>query len=493
MITVKNLSFSHGVKEIFRDTGFSVDDNQKVGLVGPNGAGKTTLLELLTKQEIPNHGQIEINGTISWVPQEVTFDPNLERAPSIREYIDPNHSHQDYELEKMLEGLELEHLKLTSNPQNLSGGQKTKLALIRSLLLEPDILLLDEPTNFLDVSGKYWVMDFLSRYQKTLIVISHDLDLLDKHINKVLFVNGQFKTIEEYTGNYSKFLQLKKEKEELLKRQVKNEQQKIKRLEKSITKLRSLTSKGGVRQRVILQRRLERAQAALPELPEEVKKIKISLPEVPWVGEIPIKAQSVSKKYGLQTVLEDLNFYIQRGERIALIGPNGAGKSTLIKILVGLLEPDSGQIIRDDNLKLGYYSQEHEVLDLEKTVLETIQVDIKLPEWKLRPILAKFLFSGNQIYQLVGSLSGGEKTRLSMALLMLHEYNLLILDEPTTYLDVLSQRTILEVLKEYQGSMIIVSHTEEFIKELSPIKALILPDKRFDFFSDEMLKQVSEV
>lgn len=493
MISVQNLTFLHNTNLIFNKGSFSVAPNQKIGLVGPNGAGKTTLLNLLAKKEIANEGKIDVTGSIALVPQEVKFDPDLEKSRSIREYLDPENKKLDYELDQMLGGLELERIELVAKPLNLSGGQKTKLALARALLMEPDILLLDEPTNFLDVAGKRWVMDFLSKYPKTVILISHDLELLDKHIDKVIFINTQFKRIEEYSGNYSKFLKLKQEKEDLEKRHILNEQKNIKRMEKSLIKLYRLTSAKGVRQRKNLQNRIERMKENLPEMPKELQKIKITLPEISWLGEVPIKAVSLSKSYGEEKVLNDVSFYITRGERFALVGPNGAGKSTLIKILVGLLEQDNGEVIKDQNLKLGYYSQEFDILDLDKTLFEVVKEASNKPDNFIRPFLAKFLFPGDKIFQRISSLSGGEKTRLSIALLMLHDYNLLVLDEPTTYLDVLSQRIILEALKQYKGSMIVVSHTSEFIKELNPNRVMFLPENKIEIWRDEYLDRVETV
>lgn len=486
MLSVRNLSFAHNLHIIFDDATFSVMDNQKVGLIGPNGAGKSTLFKILSGQETGYSGKVEMTGSIGIVPQEVKHDPTMEATSSIREYLNPDHEKQDYQLLKMMNGVELGELDLESSPNSLSGGQKTRLALARSLLMEPDILLLDEPTNFLDTEGKKWVMGFLSNYPKTLILISHDLELLDKHIHKILMVNDHLKKIEEFKGNYTQALALWEEQANLLKKQVHVEQKNISRLEESAKKV-------GVRQRIILQRRVHRLKESLPDLPPEVRTIRFTLPEPSVVGALPIKASNISKSYGDKNVLSDINISIDRGEKVALIGQNGVGKSTFIKILMGFLEADSGTIYRDDNLKVGYYSQEFENLDFKRTLLETARGEENISESIVRPILASFLFPSNKVNQEVGTLSGGEKTRLSIALLLLKNYNLLILDEPTTYLDVMSQRIILQVLKDYKGAMLIVSHTEEFIKELEPRRALVLPENRFDFWSEDFLERVSEV
>jgi ATP-binding cassette, subfamily F, member 3 len=490
MIKVTNISFSHPGKIIFDEVSFVVGKSQKVGLVGLNGSGKTTLFNLLSKKEEPSEGTIITNGTIGLVPQEVKSDPEMEKAPDILGYLDPNRSFQMYEIITMLNSLELPNLDLTKKPRNLSGGQKTKLALAKALLTKPDILLLDEPTNFMDQKGKAWVMNFLSGYPNTLILISHDLALMDKAIDKVLHVNSQTKTIDTYKGNHSKYMILKKEKEELLKRQVLAEEKHIKKMEKSLLNMQRFTSEKGIRQKVMLKRRIEKLEGNLPELPSEIRAIKLTLPEPQPVGELPLRALHISKSYGSQKVLTDINFSIKRGERIAIIGPNGAGKSTLIKILAGIMQPDTGEIISSQNLKLGYYSQEFDSFDLNKTLVETVEDKCLKDERFARPFLGKFLFIGNKVFQKVRSLSGGEKTRLAIALLTGSSYNLLILDEPTTYLDTLSQKIILEALKEYKGAMIIVSHTEVFIRDLKPTRAFLLPEAKMVYWDDSLLNKV---
>lgn len=493
MIRADHLSFSYGEKPIFVASSFMIGINHKVGLVGPNGAGKSTLFNLLMNRELPDAGTIDVSGIIEMVPQEVKRDPNLEYSRSIREYLNCGVNHPDYELRRILDGLEMEQLGLDSKPSQFSGGQKTKLAIARALLLEPDILLLDEPTNFLDVSGKKWVMKFLSQYPKTVLLVSHDLQLMNQAIDKVLSINTQTHQIEEYTGNYTAYLRMKKERDEMMKRQIMNEHKKITRMKESLTKMARFTSKKGVRQRTMLKRRIERIEATLPDLPQEVKKIKLTLPPPSHVGEVPLMIKNLAKQYGDLSVLESVSLTVKRGERIALLGANGAGKSTLIKIIMGLVSADSGEVIKDDRLSIGYYSQEFESLPMDLSLIDYLQEKAEIPEPLARTVLGKFMFSGQKVYQRVLSLSGGEKTRLSMALLLLHQHNLLILDEPTTFLDVLSQRVILDALKAYQGTMLVVSHTPEFISELEPSRALLLPEEKVVFWEPELVERVSEV
>jgi ATPase subunit of ABC transporter with duplicated ATPase domains len=490
MLKVTDISYSYGVHPVFNHGSFSIGKGQKVGLVGPNGAGKSTLFGLLMGKDLPSSGSITAEGSIGYVPQEVKRDPILESSSTVQEYIDPERKKQSYELDQILRGLELD-LSLDQKPHNLSGGQKTKLAIARALIEEADILLLDEPTNFLDIAGKKWVMEFLSQYPNTLLIVSHDLELLDKSIDKVIVINTHTRKFDEYKGTYSDHLKLKKQREELQRREIAEQQKKIKKMEESLTKMARYTSEKGVRAKTRLRHRMEKMKENLPEMPPEIKKITLNLPDPAPSGELPIRALNISKSFELQTVLEDVSLTLYRGERVALIGPNGAGKSTFIKILMQKLKPDSGSVIHDSKLQVGYYSQEFESFDMEKTVMDTAAEIARMSDHAVRSYLARFLFSGEKINQKVGSLSGGEKTRLSIALLMLKPHNVLILEEPTTYLDVISQRVILEALKNYKGALLVVSHTEEFIKELEPNRVLFLPENKIEYWMPEFVEQVA--
>lgn len=494
MIQARNISYSYGTKVIFDSVNFTIPTGYKVGLVGPNGAGKSTLFGLIINKDKPDSGTLEISGNIGYVPQEVKNDPILESANSVKEYIDPSLLKTDHELKTILNGLELGHLDLNQTPKELSGGQKTKLALARALLSEPDILLLDEPTNFMDTAGKKWVMEFLSAYPNTLIVISHDLALMDNSINKIVEIDHFYKKINESKGNLTTYLSLKDERKALQEKTLKKAIEKVERMEEGLRMLKGRKSAKGVRQRVIMQRRVERAKEKLPDLPETAKQMKkINFANPAPVGAIPLKVENIAKFYGEKQVLKNVSFYIERSERIALIGQNGAGKSTLIKIIMEMLPKDQGEIIKDERTKIGYYSQEFETFDLEETVWNTIKQTGDFTDSYIRGTLSSFLFDKDKLEQSVSSLSGGEKTRLAIALLLMQDFNLLILDEPTTYLDVTSQRIILEALKNYTGAMLVVSHTEEFIKELKPNRALFLPEEKVDFWSDSYLEKIYEI
>lgn len=486
MLQVIDLTFGFGSKPLYGGVNFVVGKGQKIGLVGPNGSGKSTLLSIIRGEEESFTGKVKRIGNMTLVPQEIKHDPNMEKSKSVREYVDSNNSFQDFEIQKMFKGLEL-GVKLEIDPKKLSGGQKTKLALARALLKKPDILLLDEPTNFMDKAGKAWVMKFLSEYEGAVIVISHDLELMDRSIDKILAIAPHNSTIEEYKGTYSDYERLKSQREEGIRKELLVKEKHLKRTEERYNTSRAVATKS------ILKRKVEREREALPDAPPEIRKISITLPDPKKVGEIPIKTVGVNKNYGKLEVLKNLNFTIIRGDRIALIGSNGAGKSTFIKILMGLIEPDGGEVIRNSELAVGYYSQEFETFDFDKSVIDTFCELTNREEGFARGYLGKFMLSGSKVFQRVGSLSGGEKTRLSIACLTGKDNNLLILDEPTTYLDTLSQRIILESLKQYKGTMIIVSHTPEFMKELAPSKALLFPEQKQVFWDDELLDRIVEV
>lgn len=486
MLKIKDLAFGYGDKPLYEKVNFVVGRGQKVGLVGPNGSGKSTLLSIITGRETDYKGKVDLDVRVELVPQEIKYDPIMDASKTVRNYADPENKFLDFEINKMFSGIELS-VSLDKDPKSLSGGQKTKLALARALLMKPDILLLDEPTNFMDTAGKKWVMRFLSEYEGSVIVISHDLELMDHSIDKVLAITPYNSSIEEYKGTYKDYVRLKKQKEENLRKEIEIKTRHLKRTEERYNTSRAVASKS------IIRRKMERERENLPSLPPELKRISVRLPTPKRSGEIPIRTVNVSKNYGDLSVLKDVNFTIIRNERIALIGPNGAGKSTFIKILMGMVMPSSGDVIRGTELSAGYYSQEFETFDFTKSPIQVFCEETGSNEGFARAFLARYMFSGNKIFQRIDTLSGGEKTRLAIAVLTGKDNNLLILDEPTTYLDVMSQRVILESLKEYKGTMIIVSHTPEFIKELAPEKAYLFPEEKMVFWDDELLDKVSEL
>lgn len=486
MLQVIDLTFGYSEKPLYKGVNFVVGKGQKVGLVGPNGSGKSTLLSIIQGEENSFIGKVNVHGTVTLVPQEIKNNADMDASNTVRDYVDKNNHFQNFEIYKMFKGLEL-NINLSHNPRTLSGGQKTKLSLARALMLNPDILLLDEPTNFMDINGKTWVMKFLAEYQGTVIVVSHDLELMDQSLDKIFAVTPYNSTITEYKGTYSDYIRLKKENEEKLKREFEIKSRHLKRTEERYNTSRAVASKS------IIRRKLERERLSLPQIPEELRKINVTLPIPKKVGELPIRAINIKKNYDELQILHDVNLTVVRNQKIVLIGTNGTGKSTFIKILMGLLDATSGEVFKHPDLSIGYYSQEFETFDFSKTVMDTFCDATKKDESFARSFLGRYMLSGNKVYQSVGSLSGGEKTRLSISILTGKDNNLLILDEPTTYLDVMSQRIILESLKEYKGTMIVVSHTPDFIKELKPDKAFLFPEEKSVFWDDDLLNRISEI
>lgn len=478
---------------LFAAASFRVPKHKKAGLVGLNGAGKSTLFKLILGEEYPDEGRLVVDGATILVPQEVTRDPALEQAGTIGAYVRGESNAHDDRIRVMMDNIELSHLALDKEPRQLSGGQKTKLAILRALLREPENLLMDEPTNFLDTAGTKWVMHVLSQYKKTLLVVSHDLDLLDRQIDKIIYINKQRKTIEEYSGGYSSFLRLKTEKDAYETRQIRNQQQQLKRMKQSLVKLYRNTSDKGVRQRKQMSKRIEKLESSLPELPRDIVQMKLTLPTPAWVGEVPVWVKHVGKSYGDTSVLKDVSLTLRKGMRMALIGQNGAGKSTLIKIVMGMLTPDQGEVAVNEQAHIGLYSQEFETFDMRQSMLEMLMSETGVSEGMARGFLAKFMFRNNQVLQSIGSLSGGEKTRLSMAKLMLKNYNVLILDEPTTYLDVQSQAIIMGALQGYTGAMLVVSHTPDFLRGLKPEKAYLLPEEKEVYWEDSLATRAAEM
>ena len=493
MIKASNITFTYGIHPLYQNSSFTIGDGTRVGLVGRNGTGKSTLLRVLSGLDSIDGGKLIIEGRVAYVPQEIKHDPILDAAPSIRAYIDPDFTREDAEILGMMRNVDIGDLSLDLKPTSLSGGQKTRLALLRGLIQEPDISLLDEPTNFMDTKGKQWVMNFLSNYSKTFILVSHDLDVIDPYIDKVIAINEFTKQIEEYNGNYSKYIKLKKLREARMKRGILTQERKLKHMKKGVERMQRFTSKKGERQRAQLKKKIQKIQDTLPKLPPDIASMKFRLPEPTWTGELPVLVKNISKSYGEVNVISDLSFSIKRGERVPLIGQNGVGKSTLIKMISGEIKSDTGRVELHENVKLGYYSQEFETFDREQTLLEFALKVTNTYEQSIRPMLAGFMFSAQKIQQKIETLSGGEKTRYAIALIMLRDFNMLILDEPTTYLDVLSQRLILEAIKQYKGTLLVVSHTEDFIRELKPDKAILLPEEKCVLWDNKYLERVVEM
>ncbi len=410
----------------------------------------------------------------------------------------------EYEMGELLQGLGMGDVELERPVTGLSGGQKTRLALARTLFSTNDLLLLDEPTNHLDGPATLWLMDYLARYEGAALIISHDLVLLDKAITRVLHLDAGLQTLTAYSGNYSSYLRQREAAEERAVAETERQQAKITQLKTQADWARGKTERMA-RKAKVLDHRIERLREQLPDavaLPRRQRKLTFQLPIARQSGRIVFRAENLTKSYGGAPVFHDLTFELERGKRLVVIGRNGAGKTTLLKTLAGVLQPTRGSIEVGQMVDIGYYAQEHESLHGGATLLEEMRLAAAespmrggdLPgDGKLRSVLGRFLFSGDQAFQPVKSLSGGEKTRLALARLMVGGYNTLLLDEPTNNLDPQSREQVCEALRGFAGTLVIVSHDTEFVEDLEPDLALPLKVGALRYFDEDSLSQVAKV
>ncbi len=410
----------------------------------------------------------------------------------------------EHEIVQLLAGLGLGDVELERPVPGLSGGQKTRLALARVLFAAPDLLLLDEPTNHLDGPATRWLMDYLARFPGAVMLVSHDLALLDKAIARVLHLDARTRTVTAYAGNYSAYLRQRAQAEESAAARSERQHAKIAQLEEQADWMRGKTAKLARRAKV-LDHLVERMREDLPDpasLPHRERALALDLPIVRQSGRVVFKAERLTKSYGGPAVFTDLNFQIERGQRLVVIGRNGAGKTTLLRVLAGMAPATRGRVETGQMVDLGYYAQEHESLHPHLTLLEEMRLAAgAMPhrtapppgDGQLRSLLGRFLFSGGQAFQPVGSLSGGEKTRLALARLMLGGYNTLLLDEPTNNLDPASRDRVREALAGYRGTLVIVSHDTEFVEALQPDLALLLPAGAVRYFDESQLSLVAKV
>lgn len=526
---IKNLSLSFGTQQIFRDANVYIPDNEKVGIVGVNGAGKTTLFKLILGKETPDDGNIVVRkgARIGWLPQvfeddlsdldmtvfeylktgrpidmlesrlqklyDSLSDPSVNMDEVFRKidltndlltYWDSNTA--EGELLKIIYGIGITNEMLNKKVNELSGGQKSKVAFARLLYSKPELLLLDEPTNHMDVESKEFITNFLKKYRGTVLVISHDVEFLDEITTKTLFIDKRVHNMRLFDGNYSNFCRLESEYEEKIRREAQKQQAEEEKLRAIITKYATAS---GNRKRMAQDRekKLERLLENKIELLEPSKTADIKIQMNSDINNIPLSVSNLNFRYtpdGPQ-VIKDLSFSIYKGEKFLVLGKNGAGKSTLLKLLNDILVPESGDINIGSKVKIGYYAQEFENLDDELTIIDNFHN--ALPMSKMRAILAKFLFVGDDVYKKVGVLSPGEKARVALVKLSIADANLLLLDEPTNHLDPDTQQIIGEVFSDFPGSMIVVSHNVEFVKKLGIERVLILPKGKIDYYDDSIV------
>ncbi|MFW0179111.1 ABC-F family ATP-binding cassette domain-containing protein [Rothia sp. CCM 9418] len=522
MITVSDLELRAGARLLMEDVNFRIDKGDKIGLVGRNGAGKTTMTKVLAGATLPAGGEIKRQGKIGYLPQDPAIEDMSQLAkdrifsargldgisrkmrqaqeemasedPAIcargmrrydrleAEFIAGGGYAAESEAASITNNLDLPERILNQPLSTLSGGQRRRVELARILFSDADTMLLDEPTNHLDADSVMWLREFLKNFQGGLLIISHDVELMELVVNKVLYLDANRCLVDVYNMSWKNYLTQREQDEARRKRERANAQKKASTLMEQAQKMRAKATKA-----VAAQQMMKRAERLMRSVEEEraVDRVAaIRFPSPARCGKTPITAESLSKSYGSLEIFTDVDLAIDRGSRVVILGLNGAGKTTLLRMLAKVTTADTGEVHYGHGAKIGYFAQEHEILDPERSVVENMRSAAPdLDDTKVRTILGSFLFSGDDVDKPAGVLSGGEKTRLSLATLVASSANVLLLDEPTNNLDPASRAEILKALKTYEGAIVMVSHDEGAVKALKPERVLLLPDGVEDLWS----------
>ena len=492
MLTVSQLTKSYAGRVLIEDASLQINAGDRVGLIGPNGAGKSTLFSLILREISPDAGTISLPRGVSlgFLPQESAPSGNetvLELAMAIstrfaevqkalREHPNENSDeHHEaiaryveldgYNLEakakRILAGLAFREGDFNRPARSMSGGWIMRAHLARLLVMEPDLLMLDEPTNHLDLESLGWFQSYLKIYSGAILAISHDRAFLNAICRTIVEISRQ--RLHRYSGNYDDFLSQKRAREEHYLAAYKNQQREIAHLEEFVNRFRAKASKASqAQERLKRLEKMDRLEA--PQGTEAT--VKFRFPQPARAGQRVMTLERVRQAYGDHTVYENLNLTIERGQRTILVGPNGAGKSTLLKILAGLVRIQAGERLPGHNVSIGYFSQHRtDTLDARRTVLEEAVADTEnIGEQAARTVLGSFLFRGNDVFKSVAVLSGGEKSRLALVKILLQPPNLLLLDEPTTHLDMPSIDALIQALRQYDGTLVFISHDVHFIR-----------------------------
>jgi len=530
MIIAREVAIDVGPRRLISGVSFSLQTGDKVGLVGPNGAGKTTLMRTLAGERRPDDGHLAHIGRLGYLSQEAALQ-ELEdaevtaleriltaraigalerRMEQVRKKMEAAGGEERDRLIARFSRLQDEFtaaggyvaiaeakrfafaLGITSDELDqrvvtMSGGQRRRVELARILFAETDTLLLDEPTNHLDLDAKAWLMEFLTTYKGGLLVISHDLPLLDKAITSVLAV--EHGALEPFRGNYSHFITERERRRVQRLRERKHQDEKIARLEEGIRRFKGKTEKMAKRARS-WETRVDKLKSQRVEIAGRSRRVAVRFPQPPPSGRTPLRANGLAKAFGQNVVFVDVDVDIDRGDRLIIMGLNGAGKTTLLRILAGVETPDIGDVELGHQASLGYYAQEHEQIYRGVTVLEHMRAVSTLPDRELRSVLGHFLLA-DKVDQDAGTLSGGEKTKLALAQVSVGAHNVLLLDEPTNNLDPQAKEALLGALEQYEGTLILVSHDTEFVQALGPDRAILMPDGATAYFDESMLDLVA--
>lgn len=503
ILSCQNITKAFDGKTIIKQANFHIEEHEKAAIVGINGAGKTTLLNIITGHLAPDEGVISISKgkTLGYLEQHPVLDSEnsiFDELMSVKDYLlvmeqeirqmehDMKHKEGDelqtlmdqyarlttrFEMENgyaykseltgVLKGLGFEEAEYDKPVSTLSGGQKTRVALGKLLLLSPDIILLDEPTNHLDMNAIRWLENYLSAYKGAVLIVSHDRYFLDRIAMKIIEIDAG--TVMSFTGNYTDYAHKKEQYRISRMHAYLNQQREIKHQQEVIDKLKSFNREKSIKRAESREKMLEKIEVL--EKPTEVRSdMRIALIPSITSGKDVLDITELSKAFEQEVLFQKISFSLKRGEHVAIIGDNGTGKTTLLKLINELLPADEGTIRLGTNVHIGYYDQEHHVLHTEKSIYDEISDEYPtMTTTEIRNILAAFLFTGDDVFKLIGECSGGERGRISLAKLMLSEANFLILDEPTNHLDIVSKEILEDALNDYEGTVLYVSHDRYFI------------------------------
>lgn len=525
---IDNLSLSFGTAEVYKNLTVEFNQNDKVGIIGVNGAGKTTLFKLILGELTPDAGTITVSSKIGYLPQVI--EDNFDKEMSVFDYLlsarpikelenkltnlyeqiateKNEHNLKKYmkditkvedeltyyeqynaesELLKIIAGMNIDDTLLDLKLKNLSGGQKSKIAFARLLYSKPETLLLDEPTNHLDLDTKDYIIEYLKNYKGLILVISHDTSFLDEITNKTLYIDKNKKNGTLYNGSYSKYEKIKKERELATSRLHDKQQKEEEKLKEIIARyIRGNEKKANIAKD--RQKKLEKLLSEKVEVEKKNKytkfKINIKYPSY----SIPISCNNLTFGYTEENLLyQNLTFDLIRGEKFLIVGENGIGKTTLLKLIMNILTPLEGSINISEKTLIGYYAQEHDLLNKEKTIKENFS-DSGLTDYELRRFLGSFLFTNDDIFKKINILSPGERSRVALAKIALSGANTLLLDEPTNHLDPMTQLIIADTFKDYEGTMLVVSHNLEFVDNLGIERMLLLPSGRIMYYDKNVV------
>jgi ATPase subunit of ABC transporter with duplicated ATPase domains len=530
VITATDVEIRVGSRVLLEKVSFRVAAGDRIGLVGRNGAGKTTLTKVLAGEALPAHGAVARTGEVGYLPQDprtgdldvlardrilsargldavmtemrdaeskMASADDATRDAAVRRYgrvEDRFHVLGGYAAESqaasIAASLGLPDRVLSQPLGTLSGGQRRRVELARILFSDAETLLLDEPTNHLDADSIVWLREFLRSHKGGLVVISHDVGLLEATVNRVLHLDATRSVMDIYNVGWKTYLEQRETDERRRKRERANAERKASTLQAQADRMRYKATKATAAQN--MEKRAQRLLAGLEEVRKHDRVAKLRFPDPAPCGKVPLTASGLSKSYGSLEVFTDVDLAIDKGSRVVVLGLNGAGKTTLLKTLAGVEQPDTGEVKPGHALKLVYNAHEHDTHHPEATDLDTMRSSAPaMSDVDVRRVLGSFLFSGETVEQQTKTLSGGEKTRLALARLVVSSANVLLLDEPTNNLDPASREEVLAALRNYKGAIVLVTHDEGAVDALSPERVLLLPDGVEDLWSDELVDLVA--